>query len=77
LGRPCADLRTWLTLLNSVIVHASFAVVEPGSVLPSDAHLRINVVACLAAASLFVLPDPDDIVFNLHRADSRRDFRTL
>ncbi len=56
------------------IVHASFAVAETGSVLLSDADLRVNAVAYLAQ-HLIVLLDPADIVANLHLAYRRPEFR--
>jgi L-lactate dehydrogenase complex protein LldG len=56
------------------IVRASFAVAETGSVLLSDADLRVNAVAYLAQ-HLIVLLDPADIVANLHHAYRRPEFR--
>ena len=56
------------------IVRASFAVAETGSVLLSDADLRVNAVAYLAQ-HLIVLLDPADIVLNLHHAYRRPEFR--
>jgi len=56
------------------IVRASFAVAETGSVLLSDADLRVNAVAYLAQ-HLIVLLDPADIVVNLHHAYRRSEFR--
>lgn len=56
------------------IVRASFAVAETGSVLLSEADLRINAVAYLAQ-HLIVLLDPTDIVVNLHHAYRRQEFR--
>src|SRR5215467_1527345 len=56
------------------IVRASFAVAETGSVLLSDADLRVNAVAYLAQ-HLIVLLDPADIVINLHHAYRRPEFR--
>jgi L-lactate dehydrogenase complex protein LldG len=56
------------------IVRASFAVAETGSVLLSDADLRVNAVAYLAQ-HLIVLLDPTDIVVNLHHAYRRPEFR--
>src|SRR5271166_1197599 len=55
------------------IVRASFAVAETGSVLLSDADLRVNAVAYLAQ-HLIVLLDPADIVANLHHAYRRPEF---
>ena len=60
--------------VDFTIVRASFGVAETGSVLLSDADLRINAVAYLAQ-HLIVLLDPADIVVNLHRAYRRREFR--
>jgi len=53
--------------VDFAVVRASFAVAETGSVLLSDADLRINAVAYLAQ-HLIVLLDPADIVVNLHHA---------
>jgi len=53
--------------VDFAIVRASFAVAETGSVLLSDADLRVNGVAYLAQ-HLIVLLDPADIVVNLHHA---------
>jgi L-lactate dehydrogenase complex protein LldG len=47
--------------VDFAIVRASFAVAETGSVLLSDADLRVNAVAYLAQ-HLIVLLDPTDIV---------------
>ena len=52
----------------------SFAVAETGSVLLSDADLRVNALAYLAQ-HLIVLLDPADIVINLHHAYRRPEFR--
>jgi len=60
--------------VDFAIVRASFAVAETGSVLLSDADLRINSVAYLAQ-HLIVLLDPADIVVNLHHAYRRPEFR--
>jgi L-lactate dehydrogenase complex protein LldG len=60
--------------VDFAIVRASFAVAETGSVLLSDADLRVNAVAYLAQ-HLIVLLDPTDIVVNLHHAYRRPDFR--
>jgi L-lactate dehydrogenase complex protein LldG len=56
------------------IIRASFGVAETGSVLLSDADLRVNAVAYLAQ-HLIVLLDPADIVLNLHHAYRRTEFR--
>jgi L-lactate dehydrogenase complex protein LldG len=56
------------------IVRAAFGVAETGSVLLSDADLRVNAVAYLAQ-HLIVLLDPADIVLNLHHAYRRPEFR--
>jgi L-lactate dehydrogenase complex protein LldG len=56
------------------IVRASFGVAETGSVLLSNADLRVNAVAYLAQ-HLIVLLDPSDIVINLHHAYRRAEFR--
>jgi L-lactate dehydrogenase complex protein LldG len=56
------------------VVRASFGVAETGSVLLSDADLRVNAVAYLAQ-HLIVLLDPADIVVNLHHAYRRPEFR--
>jgi L-lactate dehydrogenase complex protein LldG len=55
------------------IVRAAFAVAETGSVLLSENELLINTSGYLAQ-HLIVLLDPEDIVFNLHRAYHRREF---
>jgi L-lactate dehydrogenase complex protein LldG len=60
--------------VDFAIVRASFGVAETGSVLLSDADLRINAVAYLAQ-HLIVLLDPADIVVNLHYAYRRPEFR--
>ncbi|WP_029083064.1 MULTISPECIES: LutC/YkgG family protein [Bradyrhizobium] len=60
--------------IDFAIVRASFAVAETGSVLLSDADLRVNGVAYLAQ-HLIVLLDPADIVVNLHHAYCRPEFR--
>jgi L-lactate dehydrogenase complex protein LldG len=60
--------------VDFAIVRASFAVAETGSVLLSDADLRVNAVAYLAQ-HLIVLLDPADIVINLHHAYRRPEFR--
>jgi L-lactate dehydrogenase complex protein LldG len=60
--------------VDFAIVRASFAVAETGSVLLSDADLRVNAVAYLAQ-HLIVLLDPADIVVNLHHAYRRAEFR--
>jgi len=60
--------------VDFAIVRASFAVAETGSVLLSDADLRVNAVAYLAQ-HLIVLLDPADIVGNLHHAYRRPEFR--
>jgi L-lactate dehydrogenase complex protein LldG len=60
--------------VDFTIVRASFAVAETGSVLLSNADLRVNAVAYLAQ-HLIVLLDPADIVVNLHHAYRRPEFR--
>jgi L-lactate dehydrogenase complex protein LldG len=60
--------------VDFAIVRASFAVAETGSVLLSEADLRVNAVAYLAQ-HLIVLLDPADIVINLHHAYRRPEFR--
>jgi L-lactate dehydrogenase complex protein LldG len=60
--------------VDFAIVRAAFAVAETGSVLLSDADLRVNAVAYLAQ-HLIVLLDPADIVVNLHHAYRRPEFR--
>jgi L-lactate dehydrogenase complex protein LldG len=60
--------------VDFAIVRASFAVAETGSVLLSDADLRVNAVAYLAQ-HLIVLLDPADIVINLHHGYHRPEFR--
>jgi len=60
--------------VDYAIVRAAFAVAETGSVLLSDADLRVNAVAYLAQ-HLIVLLDPADLVVNLHHAYRRPEFR--
>jgi L-lactate dehydrogenase complex protein LldG len=60
--------------VDFAIVRASFGVAETGSVLLSDADLRVNAVAYLAQ-HLIVLLDPADILINLHHAYRRPEFR--
>ena len=60
--------------VDFAVVRASFGVAETGSVLLSDADLRVNAVAYLAQ-HLIVLLDPADIVVNLHHAYRRPEFR--
>ena len=60
--------------VDFAIVRASFAVAETGSVLLSEADLRVNAVAYLAQ-HLIALLDPADIVVNLHHAYRRPEFR--
>ncbi len=74
--RDIADLGGLRDLadVDFAIVRASFAVAETGSVLLTDADLRINAVAYLAQ-HLIVLLDPADIVVNLHHAYHRPEFR--
>ena len=75
-NRDIADLGALRDLadVDFAIVRASFAVAETGSVLLSDADLRVNAVAYLAQ-HLIVLLDPADIVLNLHHAYRRPEFR--
>jgi L-lactate dehydrogenase complex protein LldG len=61
--------------VDFAIVRASFAVAETGSVLLSENDLWVNAVAYLAQ-HLIVLVDPADIVFNLHHAYRRAEFRS-
>jgi L-lactate dehydrogenase complex protein LldG len=60
--------------VDLAIVRASFAVAETGSVLLSDADLRVNALAYLAQ-HLIVFLDPADIVVNIHHAYARPEFR--
>ena len=60
--------------VDFAVVGAAFAVAETGSVLLSDADLRINSLAYLAQ-HLIVLLDPADIAVNLHHAYRRPEFR--
>jgi len=60
--------------VDFAIVGASFAVAETGSLLLSEADLRVNAVAYLAQ-HLIVLLDPADILANLHHAYRRPEFR--
>ena len=75
-NRDIADLGALRDLadVDFAIVRTSFAVAETGSVLLSDADLRINAVAYLAQ-HLIVLLDPADIVVYLHHAYRRSEFR--
>jgi L-lactate dehydrogenase complex protein LldG len=75
-NREIADLGALRDLadVDFAIVRTSFAVAETGSVLLSDADLRVNAVAYLAQ-HLIVLLDPADIVVNLHHAYRRPEFR--
>src|ERR1700724_3923761 len=68
-NREIANLGALRDLANVdfAIVRTSFAVAETGSVLLSDADLRVNAVAYLAQ-HLIVLLDPADIVVNIARA---------
>jgi len=61
--------------VDFAIVRASFAVAETGSVLLSDADLRVNALAYLAQ-HLIVLLDTADIVVNIHHAYRRQEFRS-
>jgi L-lactate dehydrogenase complex protein LldG len=61
--------------VDFAVVRASFGVAETGSVLLSDADLKVNAVAYLAQ-HLIVLLDPADVVFNLHHAYRRPEFRS-
>ena len=58
--------------VDFAIIRASYAVAETGSVLLSDADLRVNAIAL--AQHLIVLLDPADIVVNLHHAYRRPEF---
>jgi L-lactate dehydrogenase complex protein LldG len=60
--------------VDFAVVRASFAVAETGSVLLSDADLRVNALAYLAE-HLIVMLDPAEIVLNLHHAYRRPEFR--
>jgi L-lactate dehydrogenase complex protein LldG len=59
--------------VDVAVVRTSFAVVETGSVLLSDADVKVNALAFLAQ-HLIVLVDPADIVVNLHHAYGRPEF---
>ena len=59
--------------VDYAIVRAAFAVAETGSILLSEADLKVNAVAYLAQ-HLIVLLDPADIVPNLHHAYRRPEF---
>jgi len=75
-NRNIAEVQTSQELadVDFAIVRASFAVAETGSILLSEADLRVNAVAYLAQ-HLIALVDPDDIVINLHHAYRRPEFR--
>jgi L-lactate dehydrogenase complex protein LldG len=68
------DAPQGLADVDFAIVRATFAVAETGSVLLTEADLRINAVAYLAQ-HLIVLLDPADIVINLHHAYRRPELR--
>jgi L-lactate dehydrogenase complex protein LldG len=59
--------------VDVAIVRASFAVVETGSLLLSDADVKVNALAFLAQ-HLIVLLDPSDLVVNIHHAYGRPEF---
>jgi L-lactate dehydrogenase complex protein LldG len=61
--------------VDFAIVPACFAVAETGSVLLSDADLRVNALAYLAQ-HLIVLLDTADIVVNMHHAYARPELRS-
>jgi L-lactate dehydrogenase complex protein LldG len=61
--------------VDFAIVRASCGIAETGSVLLSDADLRVNALAYLAQ-HLIVLLDPADIVVNIHHAYAHPDFRS-
>lgn len=63
-----------LASVDFAVVRAAFVVAETGSCLLDDASLKINAIAYLAQ-HLIVLLDPEDIVFNLHHAYRRPEFR--
>jgi L-lactate dehydrogenase complex protein LldG len=69
-----ATLELLERLGHGVVVRASFAVAETGSVLLSEADLHVNAIAYLAQ-HLIVLLDPADIVVNLHHGYRRPEFR--
>jgi L-lactate dehydrogenase complex protein LldG len=69
-----ATLELLERLGHEVVVRASFAVAETGSVLLSEADLHVNAIAYLAQ-HLIVLLDPADIVVNLHHGYRRPEFR--
>ena len=56
------------------VVRASFAVAETGSICLTESDLGINALGYLPQ-HLIVLLDPADIVFNLHHAYRRPEFR--
>ena len=60
--------------VDFAIVRGAFAIAETGSVLLSDAELRVNALAYLAQ-HLIVLLDPAYIIVNLHHAYQRPEFR--
>jgi L-lactate dehydrogenase complex protein LldG len=61
--------------VDFAIVRAAFAVAKMGSVLLSDSELHVNALAYLAQ-HLMVLLDPADIIFNIHHAYRRPEFRS-
>jgi L-lactate dehydrogenase complex protein LldG len=60
--------------VDHAVVRACCGVAETGSVLLTDADLKVNALAYLAQ-HLIVLLDPADIVVNIHRAYARPEFR--
>jgi L-lactate dehydrogenase complex protein LldG len=68
-----ADPRA-LADVDHAVVRACCGVAETGSVLLTDADLKVNALAYLAQ-HLIVLLDPADIVVNIHRAYARPEFR--
>ena len=67
-----ADPRA-LADVDHAVVRASCGVAETGSVLLTDAELKVNALAYLAQ-HLIVLLDPADIVVNIHSAYARPEF---
>jgi L-lactate dehydrogenase complex protein LldG len=60
--------------VDHAVVRACCGVAETGSVLLTDLDLKVNALVYLAQ-HLIVLLDPADIVFNIHSAYARPEFR--
>jgi L-lactate dehydrogenase complex protein LldG len=65
--------RLWRTV-DIRVVRACLAVAETGLICLADANRRVNTLGFLSQ-HLVVLPDPADIVVNLHQVYGRPVFR--